>query len=444
MNVKKIGLRVIRKSSHLTNKAIHKGLTFTTKVEDKSNRIISGVDFSASTFKEIPFEKVYFNGIKYNIAPLNPALPAVGRKGMVTLLIPSLSKASFYGGTATALLIAGKLAVNLNKNLRIVETLAPGGLDGLGDFFVKNNITLQENSIELIDVSARSYNIYGYLDIHPDDIHIASAWWDALLLDKLPLPKKYIYLLQDFEPIFYANSDEYLLAENTYHSNKFIPVCNTKLMYTFMSERYMNIKKNGIWFEPAMSQNKNGYSIENIDKKRLFLYGRPSVERNLFYSGLNALNIAFNSGALDPNKWDLYMAGQDKLPNITLSSGIEIKNLGKMDVATYYKFARTIDLTISLMMAPHPNYPTLELSSIGSAVVTTKYKTKQDLSEYSKNIYMADLSIESIVDAIKDASKISYKQRIDNAKQSNIPDNWDETLKELLEEIKNKLILSNS
>ena len=67
MNVKKIGLRVIRKSSHLTNKAIHKGLTFTTKVEDKSNRIISGVDFSASTFKEIPFEKVYFNGIKYNV-----------------------------------------------------------------------------------------------------------------------------------------------------------------------------------------------------------------------------------------------------------------------------------------------------------------------------------------------------------------------------------------
>ena len=96
------------------------------------------------------------------------------------------------------------------------------------------------------------------------------------------------------------------------------------------------------------------------------------------------------------------------------------------------------------MMAPHPNYPTLELSSIGSAVVTTKYKTKQDLGEYSKNIYMADLSIESIVDAINDASKISYKQRIDNAKQSNIPDNWDETLKELLEEIKNKLMLPNS
>lgn len=436
MNAKIFAIRAARKSSHITNKVLHRGLRFTTKVEDKATKILTGVDFSVSAFQEVPFEKVFYNGISYNITPLNPALPAVGREGTVTLLIPSLTKSSFYGGTATALLVAGKLAVSLGKNLRIIETLEPGGKEGLGDFFSKNNIPLNEESVELIDVSARRYNVYGYIDIHPDDIHIASAWWDAYMLDKLPLPRKYIYLIQDFEPIFYANSDEYILAENTYRSDKFIPLCNTELMYTFMSKRYSHIKKNGLWFEPAMSQKSKGFSLENKGKKKLFLYGRPNVERNLFYSGLNALNIAFETRKLDPNEWELFMAGQDKIPNVTLSSGIEIQNLGKMPIDTYYEFARTIDVTMSLMMAPHPNYPTLELSSMGSVVVTTKYETKQDLSNYSKNILMSELTTDSIVDTLEKAAKLTYDQRIKNAQASNISDDWDAALKQSLSALK--------
>ncbi len=430
-------LRAARKSSHIAGRALSKALALTAKVENKSTKILMGSDFSLQAHDSIPFEKVFYNGIPYNIAPLNPALPKLKRRGAVTLLIPSLTSSSFYGGTATALIFAGSLALKLKKPLRIVETLQPGGKNGLSDFFHSNNISIDENDVDLIDVSSRRYNVYGYIDIHPEDIFIASAWWDAHLLSQLPLPSRFVYLIQDFEPIFYANSDKYVLAEATYHSEKFIPVCNTELMYEFMAERYPYIKKCGVWFEPAVSQADTGLSRKKKDgqKKRIFLYGRPSVERNLFFSALSALDKLFITQKLSGSEWDIYMAGQDKLPDIVLTSDIVIKNLGKLPMSEYKEFAKSIDIAISLMMAPHPNYPTLEFASIGSAVVTTRYANKQNLNNYSNNIIMADLTVESITKAIVSASKVSYAARIENAKKSTIESQWDKSLSQTLSRV---------
>jgi hypothetical protein len=439
MNPKVISIRFIRKASHILNRGFNRGEKFTYKVEDKATRILTGRDFSGSLFREVPFEKAFYGGIPYNIVPLNPALPALGRKGKVTLLIPSLSKSSFYGGTATALITAAKLSQLLDKQLRIIETLKPGGKEGIEQFFKDYGIRIKDSDIELIDVSARKYNLYGYIDLHEDDVLIASAWWDAHIIDKLPLNKPYIYLIQDYEPIFYANSDKYLLAENTYRSNKFIPLCNTRLMYDFMASKYTHIKKSGLWFEPAVSQISKGVSIQNQARRRIFLYGRPMVERNLFYSGLYALNEVFSNGKLDVSDWEIFMAGQDSLPDITLSTGIKVRNLGKMPIGEYREFARTVDLTISLMMAPHPNYPTLELASIGSAVVTTRYENKNDLKRYSPLIFMANLTIDSLVENITRASSMSYEERLELIKDNDIGDDWAAALAQPLDEVRKKL-----
>lgn len=434
MKPKVLALRSIRKGSYLASRSLGKVVTFSNRVEDKATRILTGVDFSVAAFKEISFEQAFFNGIAYNIAPLNPALPAVGRKGKVTLLIPSLRQGSFYGGTATALLVASKLALASKRELRIVETLQPGGKEGLNEFFKKYKLRLKSDDVELIDVSSRSYNVYGYIDLHPDDDFIASAWWDAYVLDRLPLSRPYLYLIQDFEPIFYSNSDEYVLAENTYRSNRFIGICNTELMHSYMLRRYASLGDNLLFFEPAMSQLSSGLSIKKspTEKRRIFLYGRPDVKRNLFFSALDALNRVFTDGRLDPNEWEVFMAGQDKVPNITLSSGLIIENLGKMSLDEYYDFIRTVDVAVSPMMAPHPNYPTLELSSIGAAVVTTKYEYKNDLSRYSKNIIMSELTVGDIADAVVQAASMPYQTRIANAEASTIPTDWNSSLDPML------------
>jgi len=434
-DIKRTGFRVIRKSAHLSHRVLKKGASFTAKVEDKTTRIITGKDFSVQLDESIPIEKALYNGIKFNIAPLNPALPAVGREGKVTLLLPSLNKQSFFGGTATALIVAAKLALKLNKDLRIVETLAPGGKAGLGDFLENNGLHLK-NDVELIDVSARTHDRYGYIDLHPEDVFIASAWWDARLIGQLPLKSKFIYLIQDFEPIFYANSDEYVLAESTYHMKNFIPLCNTRLMHEFMEYKgYEYIATNALWFEPAVSRMAQGYSTKNSGKKRIFLYGRPSVPRNLFYTALSALNQVFDTGKLSVNDWEIFMAGQDKLPSIVLSTGIPVQNLGKLSMDDYTQFVKTVDVAISPMMAPHPNYPTLEFASAGAAVVTTKYETKTDLSRYSKNILLADLNIESLAYNIVEAANIDYEKRIENLKSNDIEASWDATLEKVLNQL---------
>jgi len=441
--IKKNGVRVIRKSAHLTHKVLRKGANFSAKVEDKTTRIITGKDFSVKISPSLNVEKVLFNGIKYNLSPLNPALPAVGRPPKITLLIPSLNNQSFFGGTATALIVAAKISKSVDMPLRIIETLSPGGIAGLGDFLHENGLDLKYN-VELIDVSSRTYNKYGYIDLHPEDILIASAWWDAKLISQLPRKKPFIYLIQDYEPIFYANSDEYVLAENTYQTEDFIPLCNTKLMYDFMTKKgYGFIEKTGLWFEPAVSKLKYGNSLQNVSKRRIFLYGRPSVHRNLFYTAVEAINRAFSSGQLDTNGWEVYMAGQDKLPSISLSTGVEIQNLGKLTIGEYNEFIKTVDVAISPMMAPHPNYPTLEFASVGSMVVTTKYETKNDLSSYSKNILLADLGADSLTKAIVAASKIDYKQRISNLASNKILADWGDALDDVIDNVIERLETSS-
>ncbi|MFX6760061.1 hypothetical protein ABTH30_24485, partial [Acinetobacter baumannii] len=58
----------------------------------------------------------------------------------------------------------------------------------------------------------------------------------ATLAAAFPLRRKFIYLVQDYEPIFYANSDQKLLAEQSYAGGNFVAVCNTALMAQCITE----------------------------------------------------------------------------------------------------------------------------------------------------------------------------------------------------------------
>lgn len=436
--IKRFTLRGIRKSVHLFNKASSKVLSFSTRVEGKATRILNGTDYSISLDDSVPFEKLYYSSLRC-ITPLNPALPGINQQASIVLLLPSLNKGAFFGGTATALVIAAKLAKHKQRPLRIVQTLETGKVPDLSAFFKSEGIDMPEDAITITSVADRAYNVYGYIPMHRDDIFIASAWWDAYLLDKLPLTQKYIYLIQDFEPIFYNNSDSYVLAESTYKSSRYIALCNTELMYNFMKDRHYPAFEDSTayWFEPAVSRIKSGTVMKKGpgEKKRLFLYGRPNVHRNLFFTALEAIDRSFIAGYLNKHEWEVYMAGQDGLPGIKLSSGVSVNNMGKMTMSEYIEFSKTIDLAVSPMMAPHPNYPTLEFASIGTAVVTTKYANKVDLSDYSKNIVVSDIDIESIAGAINIAAHMKHDNRIKNLRASHINSSWTDALDAALKSI---------
>lgn len=353
------------------------------------------------------------------------------KEGYVTVMAPSLDAKGFFGGMATLLIFAGKVAEQKKMPIKILQLHSKieseKAVKMLDDFFKKNQVKIKKSNIisSVLDKAE--------LDINDKDLFVCSAWWDAYSLLKLDLKRKFIYMIQDFEPIFYNNSDSYVLAENTYRENNYVPVCNTKLMYDFMSEKYPYFKKNALYFEPAVGQSSRGLSVKkkSNEKKKLFLYGRVSVARNLFNLSILAIEKAFED-IENPDEWEIVMAGNDKIPNIKLNNGLKIKNLGKMDFDEYFEFLKTIDVAICPMMAPHPNYPTLEFASVGAAVVTTKYENKTDLSSYSKNILMSELTLKDFSKTISQALKTKYDARIKNQKQNNILESWDESLNEVI------------
>lgn len=435
MSVLRFSIRAARKAAHVSGKLFHKGIHLTNKVEHKATRMLDGVDYSLKVNQSIPLEKIYFNSIPY-VLPIHASMPAVGARANVTLLIPSLDGDSFFGGTATALVVAAKLALTLKRPLRIVQTLKTGHPGDLVAFFASEGITMAAEDIKVISVADRAYDRYGYLSLHKDDICVASAWWDAYNLSRMPLPQKFVYLVQDFEPIFYNNGDHYVLAESTYKTDRFVPLCNTKLMADFMADRGYPAFAKPLFFEPAVSRQASGTHQPAKDAKRvMFLYGRPNVHRNMFFTALQAIDYACKAGFINPAEWDFYMAGQDNLPDITLSSGGVVKNKGKLAMDEYIRFSKSVDLAVSPMMAPHPNYPTLEFASIGSMVVTTKYANKQSLDNYSKNIIMSDLDVEAMAGAINLAAQTPEATRHQQLKDTAIAQSWDDSLDSVLQDL---------
>jgi hypothetical protein len=438
-----IALRALRKGSHLARKVATKGAHVAGRVENRVSRLITdragsptgreSQGVTETLHKEFPF-----------MTPVHPALPQINQEPSVTVFA-FLDPRGFYGGIATLLLTSAALANKLGYSFRVAQTTGYSRDTQVLKFLKSNGIIIEESRFSTLDLSRRTPYSYAYLPLHKDDIVMVSAWWDAHIAAQLPLERKFIYLIQDYEPIFYNNSDSQIFAEQTYHSEKFIPFCNTELLHNFFADKnYKYIADNATFFEPAVGKEPDLSTLGKATKKKLFLYARPSVHRNLFYSAIQAIDKAFADERLDPKEWELYCAGQKDVANTRLANGLVLHNLGKMELGDYYKFARSVDVTVSPMLAPHPNYPTLELASLGSMVVSTKYDIKKDLSRYSQNIIMAEPTVDDMAAKITTAALTGQAERIANLKHNDIQNNWPKALDKPLDSLVKMLEIKKS
>ncbi|HSX31634.1 MAG TPA: hypothetical protein VLF43_00075 [Candidatus Saccharimonadales bacterium] len=424
-----IALRALRKSSHLANRFMAKSSHFFGRVENKTSRIITNKTSGSDTGNSININEYFYRQFP-QLSPVYPVLPTLGQRPSVTVFA-FLDPRGFYGGIATLLCVGAALANRLGYDFRVAQTTGFSKSTDVLKFLESNGIVIPEERFSTIDLSKRDYAHIAFLPIHKDDVVLVSAWWDAHVAAQLPLQKKFLYLIQDYEPIFYNNSDSSVLAEQTYHTKKFIPICNTEILYKYFAKNdYKYIKDNAVWFEPAPAPKVEKLTPHQQGKpRRLFLYGRPHVHRNLYYNALRALDIAFSDERLRGQRWELFCAGSPDIPSVRLSSGHVINNKGKMSLEDYYDWAQTVDVAVSPMLAPHPNYPTLELSSLGAMVVSTKWETKQDLSSYSPNILMAEPTAQDMAEKIIAAATTDDKTRVQGTKHNSINTDWPTALK---------------
>ena len=164
----------------------------------------------------------------------------------------------------------------------------------------------------------------------------------------------------------------------------------------------------------------------------MFFYGRPKNPRNLYYFGLECLDEALKRGVIDTDLWDIYLAGYD-IEKIRFSNGYIPKMNGVMPWNEYADFARTVDLSFSLMYTPHPSYPPFDMLCSGAVVLTNEFKNKKDL-QYSKNMILSKLNKEDIVNKMEKAIKLAenISEREENYLHNKINRDWNISFKDVV------------
>lgn len=314
----------------------------------------------------------------------------------VILFVPSLSRDTIFGGLATAIRVATEIGITLDVQICVTDEFEHR-LD-------ESDILELISSLHLNPISFRKMLLnveYGTVSFSGKDIFISTAWWTTakakqlIRTTKLPTVKIY-YLVQDFEPLFYAASDLYAAALSTYHEADYL-VVNSVSLATYISHALKLDINPKFVFEPQYL--KQGLPVRQISRTRIgalkiVVYGRPSVQRNLFFTMVNSIEAALLQ--LPELSCEILSVGEIH-DDFTLESGHVVKSLGKLSISEYKKLLATAELGVSLMLSPHPSYPPLEMASAGMQVVTNDFLGyKKSLESLFRNIHVAEPNIEDI------------------------------------------------
>jgi hypothetical protein len=364
-----------------------------------------------------------------NTTPTAKILDIDNKTIRINLVIDGLINDSLYGGVATSLIFGIMLANALSAPLRIITRSAYSQASIMANIAAVHHVTIPAE-LEFYNIP---FDVSGSnevkVPVSPADLFVATSWWSAQAIKFVNMRQKYLYLLQEYEKIFYPVGDEHVLIDEIFHDDNMLPIVNTKVLYDFYTlNHYQHISEKGLFFEPAFPYAVSKGKFQPSKKLRLFFYARPTTPRNLFYTGLKLLDLAIQNGVLNTAEWEIVFAGQ-VIPNLQFCDGTKPQSLGKLTWNEYIELIRTVDCCVSFMAAPCPNYVTLELAAVGAAVLTTQYKNKKELSYYSKNIICSELSMPLLLDNLTLALTLAKdsEARIKNTASNNINKNWQES-----------------
>ncbi len=358
---------------------------------------------------------------------LSEVRPIRFRKGdedgtRLNILLPSINEEDVFGGIATALKFYERMAAELGCPMRIII------LDGEPR---KNDIAKRYPDYELVRPSASSKLFrqivpmvsrdHETLEVTNGDVFIFTIWWGAFCIqneyanwseDELR-PRPFVYLIQDYEPGFYAWSSRYMLADSTYRTKyPQIAVFNSGLLRDYFDGKDYEFAAK-YHFEPTLNASLKERLLAQegtvAKRKRVLVYGRPSTDRNAFEIIVEGLREWVRTSTVSA-EWDMVAAGETFEP-VYLGKGRSLVSLGKLTLDEYATALSEAAAGISLMVSPHPSYPPLEMASFGVKVITNKYGNK-DLSSFSDNVVSLDaLSPQSVARALEEIA-LAYKPEV--------------------------------
>ena len=247
--------------------------------------------------------------------------------------------------------------------------------------------------------------------------------------------RQFFYMLQEFEPAFYAWSSNYALAEETYRLD-FWPVFNQALLAEYMFGHGVGcladpaMRGRATVFEPAIEERlfHPPAAPGPTRPHRLLFYSRPTNTRNMFGLGLMALRRA--SGDPVFAGWQFRSIGsRGSVPPLSLEGDAVLRPEPWLDYESYATLLRQADVLLCPMLSPHTSYPVLEMAASGGLSVTNTFatKTREALEKLSDNIVAVEPTVEAMAEGLIAAAK---RVRAGRAHVASMPlaRSWSETL----------------
>lgn len=354
------------------------------------------------------------------------------KKHRINIIFKEFNRDIFFGGKSVPLLLAIILCNQYDYDLRIISSEVEANI--FYKILELHNLNFKQN----VEFFSTSFNMY--LDVCQNDDFICTSWDNVeKVLNTSTINGKIFYLIQDAELNYYGTGDEYLRVLDTIINERIIPIVDSKILYDYLIKReFNNIKKNGIYFEPAFSKEMlkpKDSTFKKKDKYKLLYYATPSPKENLFYFSLEVLNKALERGVLNPLEWEIYVLGNEFVPTIEFDSNIKVEMLEDISWTDYCNLLSDIDLCFCTTFALRPDYEVLNAISSGAVCLTNNNDNKKDLSFYSKNIVMSDLELSDMLKNMEEAIKLSlnFSKRKENYENSNTYNSWNNAFKEVLE-----------
>ncbi len=315
----------------------------------------------------------------------------------LTLILPSAAKSEAFGGVMTALELTAALAQETGARFRVVTEHA---LDSGTSVLPPDT-----DHLALADTDWR-------LPVGAGDVMVIYNWWIALNIEPVlsaqaahfglpPRPK--LYLIQEYEPHFYAFSAAHMLALQAFNGDWPIwGVFNTRELHAYYLAQG-NRADRSFPFEPRMNAKIRPFldGLEAAEKTRTVLvYGRPEVKRNCFSMLQAGLAEWARIHGPDRRDWRIVSAGEAHAP-IALGPHHQLESLGKLPLEAYGKLLRETAVGVSLMSSPHPSYPPLEMAHFGARVVSNAYPGKTLIDRHPNLRALVDIRPEAIAAALE-------------------------------------------
>lgn len=313
----------------------------------------------------------------------------------VQVLVPTLNPAEVFAGIATAVDLGLGLAAR-GLDVRFIATDLPLANPEASRRLLLGRLSpaaLAAGADRRIALACGAAG--GMLDFHSEDRFLATAWWTAHVAHDLATAggfadRRFAYLIQDHEPMFYPWGAEHAAAEASY-ALAFRPVFNTTLLRDHFAGLGHGFAKPGaLCFRPSIDPARYGAPRpgRGAGPRRLAVYGRPEVARNLFPLAVEALAAFIDEAGLTQREVEVLSVGLSHDP-VDLGRGVVMHSLGKLPIELYPDWLLTVDLGLSLMLSPHPSHPPLEMALSGVRVVTNRFGAK-DLGRLSPAIVSVD------------------------------------------------------